>query len=243
MSDSPNGEIYSPVVDDGFDARDVGGRRAWLLFLGFFGALIAIALVILFTYGGGTRGPDEPPTIGAENTPYKSAPADPGGAQTPNQDISVYDNMNGETRDEEVTLVPDSEEPVDVPTTEQPAGDRMNVQIRGEETQPEPAEQPQTQTKPPAPVTTPPAMTSSSAYYVQISALRSDAEARQAWTTFQGKNSDILPSGSGFNIDRVDRGERGIFYRLRVSGFATRDAAGTFCDRLKSRGQDCLVVR
>jgi len=82
------GEIYSPAMDDGnaFDAREQTGRRAMLLLAGGFAALLLIALIILKAYSPGTRGDGEPPRITADTSPYKSAPENPGGEQTPNQD-------------------------------------------------------------------------------------------------------------------------------------------------------------
>ena len=42
---------------------------------------------------------------------------------------------------------------------------------------------------------------------------------------------------------RADLGERGIYYRLRINGFASREAANEYCQTLQSRGQACLVAR
>jgi hypothetical protein len=55
----------------------------------------------------------------------------------------------------------------------------------------------------------------------------------------QTKFSDLF-SGKGSDVERADL-DRGTFYRLRVGPFASSAEAKTFCDGLKSRGQDCLV--
>ncbi len=229
--------IYSPAMEESqFDAREADNRRAFMLFGGAIAVLLLIAFLVLKAYGGGTRGPDEPPRIIADTSPYKSAPEDPGGSQTPNQDISVYDRINGEPGAEDVTIVEDSEVPMPAPTG-------VQIGIRGQEDAP--AQKPAV--KPVAtPVTTPtpaPVVSSPGSYAVQVAALRSQAEAETMWTSFTGKFGGILPAASGRDINRVDRGARGTFYQLRVAGFDSKDSANTFCATLKARGQDCLVVR
>ena len=228
--------IYSPAMEETeFDARQADSRRAFMLFGGAIAVLLLIAFLVLKAYGSGTRGPDEPPRIIADTSPYKSAPDDPGGSQTPNQDISVYDRINGEPGAEDVTIVEDSEAPLPSPTG-------VQVGIRGQEDTPAPVmTQPAAQPKPaptPAPV-----VTASGSYAVQVAALRSQAEAETMWSSFTGKFGGIIPAASGRDINRVDRGDRGIFYQLRVAGFDNKDSAANFCAALKSRGQDCLVVR
>ena len=47
-------------------------------------------------------------------------------------------------------------------------------------------------------------------------------------------------AGKSSDIERADLGERGIFYRLRIGPFASADEARTYCEGLKTRGQDCL---
>ena len=75
---------------------------------------------------------------------------------------------------------------------------------------------------------------------VQLAASRSRALARGVYARLQGEYDDMLGRRDPF-ILRVDLGDRGIFYRVNVAGFATKAAADTFCADLKTRGQDCLV--
>ena len=79
-------------------------------------------------------------------------------------------------------------------------------------------------------------------YMVQLSASRSRALARSVYARLQAEYDDLLGRRDPF-ILRVDLGDRGIFYRVNVPGFATKAAADTFCVDLKKRGQDCLVRR
>ncbi|WP_158085546.1 SPOR domain-containing protein [Henriciella aquimarina] len=79
-------------------------------------------------------------------------------------------------------------------------------------------------------------------YVVQISALRSEAAAADAWKTARRKNPDIF-RGASMSIERADLGAKGVFYRLRAGAFGSRDTASTFCDAYKAEGGDCIVVR
>ncbi|MEE9347873.1 MAG: SPOR domain-containing protein [Robiginitomaculum sp.] len=241
-ANSPHGEIYSPAMDEAeFDARESTSRRSWILLASVIGALLLAAIVILKAYAPGTRDGGEPPRILADTSPYKSAPENPGGAQTPNQDKSVYDVISGETRNDDVTLAPATEEPIKV----EPTPNAATVIVK----------KPEVVT--PKPVTTKPAYVPVSKpvpaapavkvgngdYVVQVASLRSQAEANESWTKLNKKLGDIIPSALFADIKRADLEGKGVFYRLRVSGFADKAAAKTFCASLKSRKQDCIVVK
>ena len=77
-------------------------------------------------------------------------------------------------------------------------------------------------------------------FMVQLAASRSRALARGVYSGLQNNFSDLLGQRNQL-ILRVDLGDKGIFYRVNVPGFESRNAATAFCANLKSRGQDCLV--
>ncbi|HAT08010.1 MAG TPA: hypothetical protein DCS39_01985 [Rhodobiaceae bacterium] len=77
-------------------------------------------------------------------------------------------------------------------------------------------------------------------FMVQLAASRSRALARGVYSELQGNYNDLLGQRNPL-ILRVDLGDKGIFYRVNVPGFESRNAASAFCTNLKSRGQDCLV--
>ena len=77
-------------------------------------------------------------------------------------------------------------------------------------------------------------------FMVQLAASRSRALARGVYANLQKQYDDVLGRRDPLFL-RVDLGERGIFYRVNVPGFADRAAAAAFCANLKKRGQDCLV--
>ncbi|MEO1642206.1 MAG: SPOR domain-containing protein [Pseudomonadota bacterium] len=79
------------------------------------------------------------------------------------------------------------------------------------------------------------------AFQIQLAALRSEAAARSAWAEVTGDH-DVLFSGARLDIQRADLGARGVFYRLRVGTFESRDVAKAFCADYKAVGGDCIVV-
>ncbi len=79
-------------------------------------------------------------------------------------------------------------------------------------------------------------------YVAQIAAFRSEDDAQSDWRRF-ARTYPELASGRNADIQRADLGERGIYYRLRINGFSTRDAANTYCQTLQARGQACMVAR
>ncbi|MEQ8934649.1 MAG: SPOR domain-containing protein [Amphiplicatus sp.] len=80
----------------------------------------------------------------------------------------------------------------------------------------------------------------SGTHVVQVGAVGSDAEAATMWSRMEGKLGDYL-SGKSMDVEVADLGAKGVFHRVRIGPFASRDEAATYCEGLKSRGQDCLV--
>ena len=74
---------------------------------------------------------------------------------------------------------------------------------------------------------------------LQIGSYKSQAEADTAWQRYKAKHAALL-SGYGDNIQQVDLGEKGTWYRLRVGGFSNREVATALCDRLKADGGACI---
>lgn len=80
----------------------------------------------------------------------------------------------------------------------------------------------------------------SGSHLVQVGAFRSEDEANGVWRRMQAKLG-AYAAGKSTNIEVTDLGEKGTFYRLRIGPFSTSDAAKTYCEGLKERGQDCLI--
>ena len=79
-------------------------------------------------------------------------------------------------------------------------------------------------------------------YMLQIGAFKSQADAATAWKAYQGKHAALL-SGYSDNVQQVELGEKGTWYRLRVGGFADREVAVALCERLRADGGACILGR
>ena len=91
-----------------------------------------------------------------------------------------------------------------------------------------------------AAATAPPAP--SGAFVLQIGSYKSQAEAENAWKLYKTKHAALL-SGYSDNVQQADLGEKGTWYRLRISGFSDREVANALCDRLKADGGACIPGR
>ncbi len=245
--DSPDHFRADPYANEElvpFDARDYSGKRAMWMLIGLIGVAVIAAVIIFNLYQPGTRDRDAPPRISADNTPYKIEPEDAQGEVTPNQDKEVYDVLNGTAETGEVTNRVETEEPIKMPDTatvvvegSQPA--ETTKPAEPEVKAPEPVE---TKTIQPEPVQ--PRVTSGgSNYVVQVASVRTEADANRIWSGVNSKFSSVLPRGSYSDIKRVDLGDKGIYYRLRVAGLSGQDAAKALCDRMKSENQACFVTK
>ena len=76
---------------------------------------------------------------------------------------------------------------------------------------------------------------------LQIGAYKSQADADTAWKAYKAKHP--LASGYAEDVAKVDLGEKGTWYRLRMSGFSDKDAASATCAKLKVDGGDCLLAK
>lgn len=261
---------YAPPTDEfaTFDARDEDSRRGPLLLAAAFAVFVLFLGVVWSAYNQGLResGRDGAPRLLADSEPYRERPLDPGGEQTPDTDMDVYDRLTGEDHtNEAVTTRPEPEEPLDESrpalrietvdadqTGAQPEPDQAaapDVTPRQAPERPavsEPAPQPAAVVREPEPAPVPAsagiAVDTSGEWVVQIASFRSEADAEAAWLTFRTRFSNIA-AGVAPDVVAVNIPERGTYHRLRIAAFASRDAAAAYCARLQQGGQDCLVAR
>lgn len=243
------GEALQP-----FDVRDQTSKNGMVLLIGGFVALLILAFIVLKLFSSGTRDRDQAPRIHANNSPYKEVPLERGGVQTPNQDKEIYQKLNGEANHADpVTTIPVSEQPLEKPhgkpsvstngpktgavTPDELYKNRANIKIKESVD-----EYRETVTAPvkKAPATKP---ANTSAYVVQVASLRSAEEARKLWRKLQSSQKSVLRSSHFSDIKRVDLGDKGIYYRLRIAGLASKTAANDLCTRLKAAKQSCLVTK
>jgi len=241
MSQEPN-DYYrpDPHADEElvpFNVQDYSSRKGlWLLALLVL-ILIAALIFLLKVYQPGVRDRADAPKIVAENTPYKVEPEDAGGEVTPNQDLEIFEAMNGKKEDDTIAVIDSAEKPlkrpgeVDIEVKDQNSANTATVS---------PTPVPTTVPDPrPAPVTT---AVGDSRYVIQLASLRSQNAAQDTWSNIQKTHSSILPRGSYADIKRAEIANKGIFYRLRLAGLANKETAQQVCDRLKARNQTCFIA-
>ncbi len=78
-------------------------------------------------------------------------------------------------------------------------------------------------------------------FLVQIAALRSEGAADTAWDRLARRDPALFANATK-DVQRADLGGKGVYWRVRAGYFAQRDEAVRFCDRVKTLGQECIVV-
>ena len=82
---------------------------------------------------------------------------------------------------------------------------------------------------------------SDSAFAVQVTSQRSEAEAQSSFQALQAKYPNVLGSRQAM-IRRADLGDKGTYYRAQVP-FGSQSEASEFCASLKAAGGQCVVQR
>lgn len=254
--DRPGGEdpqeIYHP------ERVRPGQRR--LVAAGLSGvALVAFAAIVWYAYSEGKRVGSEgiAPLIVADEGPVKVRPEKPGGMAVPNRDKGVYSRIAPNEAEGKVErLLPPPEAPLPQPVAPpQPAAESAPPKPRpveaGAPEVPSKDALPKAEAPPPPPPAAPPAppapapaapAAAPGGFLVQLASLRDETAARTAWDRIKRQHAALL-GGLSPDIDRVDLGAKGIWYRVRAGGLADAEAARRLCDQLKAGKQSCLVVR
>ncbi len=87
----------------------------------------------------------------------------------------------------------------------------------------------------------PPQAAGAGGYLAQIAALRSEGAADTAWDRL-ARRDPALFANAHKDVQRADLGGKGVYWRVRAGFFADRGEATRFCDRVKTLGQECIVV-
>lgn len=91
-----------------------------------------------------------------------------------------------------------------------------------------------------APTPLAPAAAGGGDWMVQLSASKSEADARRSFADAQRRYSAL--SGRPLDVQRADLGTRGTYYRARVPA-GSREAAAALCSQIQSQGGQCMVTR
>ena len=225
-------------------------------------AVVAIGAAAWLVYDRTPAAPGsaDVPYVTAEAGPEKIRPQQEGGIEVPNQDIRVYNELNGsKPAQESEVLLPPPEAPVTPPApasaepptaTESaavpsvPAPTLDVAPAAGTKAQPDEtlaaaaAGEPTASATVSVPVQT---ATTTGAFRIQLAAVKTQDAAQAAWKKILKTNPDVL-KGLKLNVVKVDRGADGALFRVQGGPFADRDAAESACGKLKQKSQACLVV-
>ncbi len=257
------------VFDGGEDGDEEGGSHLPVVIVISLLVLAAFGGVVWLAYNNGVaRGrADVPAAVVAQNIPNEQPAVAPGSGALPPKQIKVYQQQAGseDDTDQQVASAPPAKltRPTAPPAASvQPAEAKPAPMVQSppvletKVTTPKPVVMAQmappaaakpaaeTQAKPVVPpakaVTAAPS--AAGAYVLQIGAYKSQSDADVAWKAYQSKHVALL-SGFGSNVQKVDLGDKGVWYRLRVGSFADKDAASALCDRLKAEGGVCFPTK
>jgi cell division septation protein DedD len=78
-------------------------------------------------------------------------------------------------------------------------------------------------------------------FSIQLASVRDAAATTGLWEQVLAEHPDLF-AGVSPHVQQADLGERGVYHRLRVGPFASRETAQRTCDVYQARGGSCLVV-
>jgi hypothetical protein len=264
--------VYQPLMDNipiydlsDEEIEEEERSRLPLLIVVALVVLAAFAGVVWLAYNQGVaRGrASAAVVIAAPEGPVRTAPADAGGDATPYTGLKVYGQpVPPDQEAQSSTLaqvaprnaVPDvslAANAVVRPTTEAPPV-RLNPEASAVVVAPpapipaKPATQAPVRKAPPAAAAvepTPAATRSALAggTVLQIGAYETQEIADGAWASFKARHAGIAGTLAE-DVQKVDLGAKGIWYRLRMGPFADKTAAIAACEKLKAEGATCFLA-
>jgi hypothetical protein len=203
--------------------------------------------------GKNAEGTMMPPPMPPEKDSDAALPAPPTpGAPTSGEGKTAENILPVPPADEKTPKAMQPEKPAEVavqpvqpaPTAPQPAAPANNNQIavvipKASTTAVAVAPPPP---PPPGDTKVTPMRTMAGVYRVQVAAARSETAAKTLWDKQVKKHPDVLGK-LPLTVQTAVIQDRGTFYRVQGGAFGDREAADSVCRKLKSRGQDCIVVR
>lgn len=242
------------------NAQSTSGIAKFVPAVVLVSAIIGFVSLAWYAYHTGRQSmkEDDLLVIEAEKTPIKEKPLDPGGMKFPNQDKTIFETFSGNQTPAKVERVlPAGEEPMEKSKAIDAAIEQKSASVKEAPLEVKKIEAVGVNDKKPvAPVVTKIAETKKSekptaeksvekapvksgGAKVQLGAYGSEKEAKETWEKLQKKIS-ALSEHSPIIVRADVKGK--IFYRLRVTGFADKNAAKSFCNTVSAKGQACILA-
>ena len=77
-------------------------------------------------------------------------------------------------------------------------------------------------------------------YVVQLASVKSEERATGEWKRLKGRHAELL-GDLNLMLQRVDLGERGIFFRMQTGPFPNITTARDMCQQLKAVKLECIA--
>jgi len=271
MSDPDRGAYTPPTdAPLSFDARQPvrGSKPAPLMLIISALVLILLVIAIVLFYRSGVREAGQAPqTVGAPVGELKAPPPVEAQPVDPAAGLQIYQSEDGQAAPAAPSFTPPPEQPqarpapvvVQPPPKPAPTAPVTSAPIAALPAAP-PGLKPSVAPPPPAPapkaaltpapkaaapapkVETPapaPKAAAGGAAAVQIGAFSSQALADKGWND-AARIAPGLAAGKGKRVEQIQK-DGSTLFRTTVTGFASREAATTFCNQLKAAGKSCFV--
>lgn len=79
-------------------------------------------------------------------------------------------------------------------------------------------------------------------YVVQIAAVKSESRAKDEWNRLQSRHVELL-GDMNLMLQRVELGDRGVFFRMQTGPFPNKTTAQDMCQQLQAEDMDCIVAQ
>lgn len=227
------------------------------------GVLLIVSLVAWAVWPSGDRpSEDSVPVVRADNSDYKVTPEEPGGMPIPNKDSTVFESMGSaqSAAGKVENLLEDNEQPMKkeevfqqaeaetAPAPESAPAPAPVAEAPVEKVVTKEVEKPKENiidtlkkeagTDKPKPVATKPAAKGST--YIQLAAVKSDADAKTKWAKLQSMYSSLKPLS--MRVQKADLGAKGVFYRVQAGPVSAADATA-ICAKIKAAKGDCIIAK